>query len=518
MMLYNKRKMEHILSKEKKELLKLPLNTDNISVFSGFIENKIPKKILINYIKDIFIKYFKIELKNEDIEINEECDKYIYLIKKYEIHLPDLLYLQKNIFEYFNKNKDLLFIDNDIEFMNQSEIKDDKVLDNSDKISESSEELIEVENKKSREGYFYLIHIREFIISNQSIYKLGKTTCIKRRFTQYPKNSKLIFSKKIENKDETENHMKHIFKKKFNQRLDIGTEYYEGDIDEIICVVNKYFNNELVDELNDYIYIPKKKYPLTPRDLSNLFIYKEYINKKILNDFLSKDINLNTDKYIEINNLESINDIKTIYIKYDYSNNILDDKLLFIKDMFSIEKFIFKKIVDCSKYTISEEAIIFYNKWFDNEIRYKLLNNYFYHFKDNDREFIDFVYKNKYEIENEKYIIINEIEKLIECKHNDFDKIIFPENIHKTFNYLKINHDKIHTVFKLRDRSKKEEQMTNEGLTITLLGKDNNKTQYCIRFINKIFQDFNGFSLIGNIKDTHTKNYINYRFNNLIFL
>ncbi len=152
--------MENISINSKKEILRLPINTEYISVFSGYINlNICTKTLLINHIKDTFLQYFKIEIKNEDIEISEESDKYYYLVNKYEIHFPDLIYLEKKIIEYFEKYKD-----HEEEKLEEQLINDDEnqTLIDSDKTSISSEDEIEVINNdkknESLDGFFYLIH------------------------------------------------------------------------------------------------------------------------------------------------------------------------------------------------------------------------------------------------------------------------------------------------------------------------------------------------------------------------
>lgn len=49
-------------------------------------------------------------------------------------------------------------------------------------------------NKYTNEnGYLYIIKEREFIKTNEEIYKIGCTNDIIRRFKQYPKNSIIIY-------------------------------------------------------------------------------------------------------------------------------------------------------------------------------------------------------------------------------------------------------------------------------------------------------------------------------------
>ncbi len=76
----------------------------------------------------------------------------------------------------------------------------------------------------------YIVHEREFIKSNQNIYKIGKTTQENiKRFKQYPKGSYLIMQIKVNNCDIFERHIMQLFNKKYIRRIDIGLEYYQGN-------------------------------------------------------------------------------------------------------------------------------------------------------------------------------------------------------------------------------------------------------------------------------------------------
>jgi hypothetical protein len=78
--------------------------------------------------------------------------------------------------------------------------------------------------------YIYLIQEREFIKTNESIYKIGRTKAEhNKRASQYPKGSVLIFQQICKHSLKTENAIIKEFKKSFNQRKDIGKEYFEGD-------------------------------------------------------------------------------------------------------------------------------------------------------------------------------------------------------------------------------------------------------------------------------------------------
>ena len=87
-------------------------------------------------------------------------------------------------------------------------------------------------------GYIYLIHEREFVNSYQDIYKIGKTRKENnKRFISYPKGSVLLFQIICTDCDNVEKELIDIFKDKFVQRKDIGTEYFQGDYQEMIDII-----------------------------------------------------------------------------------------------------------------------------------------------------------------------------------------------------------------------------------------------------------------------------------------
>ena len=86
--------------------------------------------------------------------------------------------------------------------------------------------------------YIYLLQEREFIKTKENIYKLGKTKQDNlKRIQNYSNGTKLIIQLECENCDITEKVLIKIFKKNFIQRIDIGTEYFEGDKYEMISII-----------------------------------------------------------------------------------------------------------------------------------------------------------------------------------------------------------------------------------------------------------------------------------------
>jgi len=89
----------------------------------------------------------------------------------------------------------------------------------------------------------YLIHLREFIKSKESVFKIGRSDDIHNRVRKYPKGSNVLFTMKCFNSIECEADLIKLFNKKFIHKPEYGTEYFEGDEDIMIDEIYKYLNN-----------------------------------------------------------------------------------------------------------------------------------------------------------------------------------------------------------------------------------------------------------------------------------
>jgi hypothetical protein len=80
--------------------------------------------------------------------------------------------------------------------------------------------------------YVYLIRLREFIILNKPIYKIGKTKQLPHaRFQSYPKYSQIYMLEQVYNCDTIEKEIIRQFDSSFVQKSVYGREYYKGDVD-----------------------------------------------------------------------------------------------------------------------------------------------------------------------------------------------------------------------------------------------------------------------------------------------
>jgi len=161
----------------------------------------------------------------------------------------------------------------------------------------------------------YLLQEREFINSNENIYKIGRTKQANiQRFNQYPKGSKLLLHIVCDDCDILETELIRDFKNKYIHRKDIGNEYFEGDYKEMIKdIYNKITNCENIEYLN-----------IKNNDYSKL-CYKD------IDDFIS-DFEEKTKEYSKKINIKDIDDSDTSKPNIIVNIYIFNNIYLYIDD------------------------------------------------------------------------------------------------------------------------------------------------------------------------------------------
>jgi len=165
-------------------------------------------------------------------------------------------------------------------------------------------------------NYIYLIQEREFIKTNEPIYKIGKSKQdAMKRMNQYPKGSICLLHINCDDCDKTEKILIKLFKNKYKHKSNIGNEYFEGNsnnmmediftcIKNIDCsnIGNEYFEGNSNNMMEDIFTCIKNI------DCNNI----NSINK------LNKQINFNTMNTIfEIN---SNNVYKCVICNKEYNS------------------------------------------------------------------------------------------------------------------------------------------------------------------------------------------------------
>lgn len=154
-------------------------------------------------------------------------------------------------------------------------------------------------------GYVYILREREFINSGQHIYKMGRTQQEDfRRFKNYPKGSKMEFYSPCVDCKDAENKIKTAFKEKFKQRTDIGTESFEGDINQMRDIMYKIVEQQRRDSKTaitnvSIAQIGNRKYKIS-LDFMNYVTESAYFNFLIAENVVQiGTCDINSDVFVE---------------------------------------------------------------------------------------------------------------------------------------------------------------------------------------------------------------------------
>ena len=92
--------------------------------------------------------------------------------------------------------------------------------------------------KLTQSNYIYLLREREFVRSDENVYKIGRTSQDPgKRFASYPKDSEILLVKSTDNCKEKETALLSIFRTKYTPRKDIGAEYFQGNVNDMIKTI-----------------------------------------------------------------------------------------------------------------------------------------------------------------------------------------------------------------------------------------------------------------------------------------
>jgi hypothetical protein len=158
-------------------------------------------------------------------------------------------------------------------------------------------------------NYIYLLQEREFIKTTENIYKVGRTKKENHvRFNQYPKGSILLFQMICNDCENIEGSIIKIFKDKFNQRKDIGNEYFEGDYNMMIDII--------YTAIKYYIYIPTKS-------KSNEFNDNQEEEKKLLQQQKEEETKLLQQQQKEEEHKNNLTKPFIDWLMYEHKNKTL---------------------------------------------------------------------------------------------------------------------------------------------------------------------------------------------------
>lgn len=228
----------YIFKTDKKDIKKY-IERNNLYISDEYLSNN----FIIKHNEKLGLIIFKNKFTNNDrvmylyflhFEINSCYLDFLNFLFKYYTEIIKIT--DKNINNFLFKiikKSNLTYISN---------VKDNYIIIYNNSLTSLTK--YEIENNFEKIGYLYIIKEREFHNKNESVYKIGCTTDIIRRFKQYPKNSILIYSILNENHREIEKKwLKQLNNNsKIKKREDIGREYFECNykilIDELRNIID----------------------------------------------------------------------------------------------------------------------------------------------------------------------------------------------------------------------------------------------------------------------------------------
>jgi len=111
--------------------------------------------------------------------------------------------------------------------------------------NEINDDINNVASNINFEG-LYLIHIRECVMKNSNIYKIGRSNNLANRIYQYPNSSIVYLLIECPDSKKHESELINLFTSKYKLKKFYGNEYFEGELEsmkqDIISYVKTHYN------------------------------------------------------------------------------------------------------------------------------------------------------------------------------------------------------------------------------------------------------------------------------------
>lgn len=171
-------------------------------------------------------KYVNID--NEYFEVFELPNKRVQIIDDPNSSFnPEKIKITRNIYYHSYHNPYKILTKSSYE-------KERKKIDNQ-KLKQKNSELSSESCSPQTTQYVYMIQERTAVVSNQSIYKIGRTEQSNfDRFKGYTKGYKILLHMVCDDCKISERAIMDLFKTKYRQVEEYGSEYFEGDYKEMI--------------------------------------------------------------------------------------------------------------------------------------------------------------------------------------------------------------------------------------------------------------------------------------------
>jgi hypothetical protein len=300
--------------------------------------------------------------------------------------------------------------------------------------------------------FIYILHISMFRDRNELTYKYGRTSNVYKRFAGYPKNSTLLYLRRVRDCIFVENEIKIHFHKHYNHKEKYGHEYFSGDV------------NKMINDINVLIESKNQELELKNDILDNI----KYVWRNRL--------------YFDINN-ENQN------INMVYNDIIINDKDYIKPKSKNIQNVGTKTAIKKSVMTTSYRY-----KCDDCDKGFHSKQNLTYHINNNvclKKEYICKYCPGKFASKNTMYTHMREVCKI--KKQNDNEK----ENI-------------LDRLMKIEEENKKQKEVTQKLTEDNIkLKEENEKMKLRMKRVTKTKDKLPNINNINSTNNTNSTNSIN---------
>lgn len=153
--------------------------------------------------------------------------------------------------------------------------------------------------------HIYIIRTREFFTQDMPIYKVGRSSHMQRRMSQYPKGSELVMCARVDDEVLAEKELIAEFAAHFQARPDIGAEYFYGDVNhmmDIFFTCTKRHNGGTTRSLEVDSPPSEESSSPTPATEQSCDAIREFVH-----EFMTRDLKSNVPLIVIYNRMNELN-------------------------------------------------------------------------------------------------------------------------------------------------------------------------------------------------------------------
>jgi hypothetical protein len=100
-------------------------------------------------------------------------------------------------------------------------------------------------------GHIYIVRLKESICVKENVYKCGRTKNMFQRIKTYPLGTELLYCVQVSDMVVFEQFMLSHFRENFTSVPEMGAEYFEGNLSDMIKLLNRFLPFHLPNHHNN---------------------------------------------------------------------------------------------------------------------------------------------------------------------------------------------------------------------------------------------------------------------------